>query len=35
MTKGKGKRIALWVIGIVAGVFVLALVVSNVYVRVA
>ena len=35
MTKGKGKRIALWAIGIVAGVLVLALVVINIYVRVA
>lgn len=35
MTKGKGKRIALWAIGIAAGVLVLALVVINVYVRVA
>ena len=30
MTKGKGKRLALWAIGIVAGVLVLALVVINI-----
>lgn len=37
MTKneGKGKRVVLWVVGIIAGVLLLALVVINVYVRVA
>ena len=30
MTKCKGKRLALWAIGIVAGVLVLALVVINI-----
>lgn len=35
MTKGKGKQIALWTIGIIVGVLVLALAVINIYVRVA
>lgn len=34
-SQGKGKRVALWIIGILVGLLVLALIVVNVYVRVA